>query len=375
MSVADAEQITESLQSYKYDCSSGPLWCVRLLPVENNNTLSVPSADLDEEVERFPHCYYLFLGFHHIIGDAIGFIKICGELISLLDDMIDGVDISDEGQQLGIFDTHEEFEQLLREYEDDATKEACMMELEAEKRQTSILADTLKVPEGTERKTLLLTKIWDPITSSRFFKRCKEEGVTVSSCFVALMNLALADILASRGVVQDTYSFFILAVVNLRRYWKSDDRQNLCAYNNTPTIHTKAYSSLRKSQFWNYVRSVHRSFQENLKEEKHLHFTANKKYSHRQHELAFNNIGDVTTVLARGKRNVQVTFIERSHSFHNTRCNWIHISQTLRGCFINTLQYNSAFLPDEVAAEYSDNISRYLKEMVVHTDESCSSKY
>lgn len=177
ISNADDDELIECLHTYKYNCTTGPLWCVRLRPVEASTFLSVPSVCLEGDHEtKFPHCYHLFLGFHHSIGDATSCMEVCGTLVSLIDDVLAGSVVDDE-VQIGSFDINEEFEQLKSRYRAQIhiteQKDALKMESELGMGHTSKLVDVLHVPDGTERKTLTLTQIWDPTTTSNFFRRCK----------------------------------------------------------------------------------------------------------------------------------------------------------------------------------------------------------
>lgn len=362
----DADEITECLHTYIYNCSTGPLWCSRLLPVQASSFLSVPSSCLEEDVEtRLPHCYYLFLGFHHSIGDATGFTQICGTLVSLMDDVIAGNRISDE-VQLGNFDPHEEFEHLLDSYRNQSQVVASEEEENSGMRQRSALVDILHgiVPDGTERKTLNLTQIWDPATTSHFFKRCKEEDVTVNSGYVALANMALADVFVKRGVVQDTYNFDNFLIVSLRRYWSDVTSENLAVYTSATGAVIETSLQLSKEQFWDLCRSVNKSFHENLRADKYLPLLANRRIGRAQSDHSFNNMGDVTKVLAKGQKNVQIALIARSATIHNSDFIWEHSFQTFKGCLINTFIYNNGIVPTDVAKEYTDNLRKHLRKMI-----------
>lgn len=365
LSEGDVEQITERLHSYTYNCATGPLWCVKVLPVDSSKCLSIPSISFD----RNYHCYNLLFGCHHSIGDTTSLMKVYGTLVSLIEDVMDGVRVDDD-TQVGVFDVHEEFGKLMERYrrqtEASSERENVSNKDTTEIRKTSVLTDVIQVSETTEKKTRSLTQSWDPLTTCKFISKCKEEGVTVNSGFVALANVSLVDILANRELIQDSYDFHNVLVVNLRRYWVNESsKQYLGACISATSPHITTNLEFNKDQFWDFVHSVNQIIHESLKPETFLYTLAQRKTFERQNDITINNMGDVTDVIERGKRkNVRVTFFTRSTSIHNTNNIWDLSCHTFNGCFINTLLYNTGFIPDQVAEEYMSNISKHLKDMI-----------
>lgn len=360
----DVDEVTECLHTYKYNCSSGPLWCARLLQA----THSWPRDSLEAQLQPdFPHCYYLLFGFHHVTGDAASYIKLCGTLVSLLDDVIGGRDINDE-DQIGNFIVNEEFDQLKQRYKeaevekDTEQKQTDEKKLDWCEEKTSILADILQVEDKTERKTLLITQTWDSSMTSQFFKKCKQEGVTIHSGFTALAKLALADFLSTRGVIRDSYQISSKHLVSVRRYWESDSPLNLCCYTALLPVFINIPSSLSKSQFWDLARSINENLQNSLKADQFLR--PRKKLAGHQFDVTFNNIGDVTATLSRGGPNVQAASVVRSATIHNLNIIWDHGLQTFKGRLIHSLKYNSGIIPSEAAQEYLSRVHVHLHEII-----------
>lgn len=188
--------------------------------------------------------------------------------------------------------------------------------------------------------------------------------MTVTSGFVALVNMALVDVFVKRGIVQDAYTFYNFVLARARRYWTADFPQRLGVYIWPLICPIETESRLNKERFWDFARLISQTLHEQLTEEKALPVIANGIIWKGQPDHAFNNMGDVTKLLARGKNDILVAFIGRSTSITATFQIWEHILQTLKGCLIHTLKYNTGIIPDEVAVEYTDNITKHLKEVI-----------
>lgn len=306
--------------------------------------------------------------------------------------MIDAKPVNLDGQ-IGQFIVLEELERLLEQRflvsssqpgEGSATEEA-----EAKKKNNSLFIDVLRGPENTEKRTGLLTRIWDCETTSRFFQRCKEEGVTVNSGLTALGNVALVELLLqdkeellqedATALPHDScYTLKTSHRIDLRRLWPPVDGAPpatiLGCHVAIIFIPSETPRKANPTQFWNYARQVHKNIHRHLKREDVIEgFAASLKHGVPACDVRYNNMGNVTSLLMNEKeatsslntgKRIELVELVRSSRIHNTNIVWGHNVHTYEGCFSHTLRYNTRCVTADLAAKYQKAIMDHLQEII-----------
>ncbi|KAK4305748.1 hypothetical protein Pmani_022373 [Petrolisthes manimaculis] len=388
---SELHQVMDCLRMYRYNSFTGPLWCARL--VHETAKLDATQAKLPHPISSeepcsqtapdvtFSHTSHLFLGFHHGIVDGVTIMKICGLLASLLDDVIAGEEIDDE-DQLGFHVSNEETEKVVQEHREKLSANPELMqklkkEMELRDNWKTLLKQIHKSEVGEEKSLHIEQKLDEEVTG-KFISRCRSEGVTIHSGFMALAHWALIDVLASNGLDQNVYSIYACHVVNVRRYWQSNSSCALgCHLINSLTLYTDVPSSLNKDSFWDFARMVHGDVQGNLKSGKILDEEAYGSLTPQMVDLDqfldfslpadiyASNMGDVTGLVVQGKeKHVRVSDILRSVSLHKRDSTCSHLFHTFRGCLINVLDYNTRFVSTSIAQSYANGIFSHLAEVI-----------
>lgn len=370
VTVEDAHQ---KCLTYQYDIKTGPLWFAKLKP-------DSPSMDGVPNMAGFPYMNTVFLGLYHGITDGYSNMKICGFLIQLLEDVIACNPFNDE-EQLGICVSGEKTQQMVDEQfravkADSKYKEKMMEEFQASQK-TCLLASL--IPEGAgekKPKTRMVLRNLDTDASSTFFKRCREEGVTVNSAFTALSSVAMVDILVEGGIDQDTYRISSNHVVNARRYWGGDTSEYLgCHALPTNPVAVDTPRSVG-AKFWDYARVLHREFQRTLETDKAVHIEAMKQIcrsenpdsgalsKQSQFDFCVTNMGDVTALVTEGGAHVQAVHVLRCTAIHPVPNLWAHFLHSFRGRLINVLAYSTENINEEMAENFCNKVFQHLHDAV-----------
>ena len=85
ISEVDSQKEIERMTSKKFDEENGPLWRVTL-QYETDKSKIIPELEED----NYSHQHSLFFAIHHSITDGYSTTRICGWLLSILNDVISG---------------------------------------------------------------------------------------------------------------------------------------------------------------------------------------------------------------------------------------------------------------------------------------------
>ncbi|XP_037790287.1 uncharacterized protein LOC119585685 [Penaeus monodon] len=374
----DVQSVIDGLRQYRYDVSSGPLWCCRLL---YDVTTDAAEMDIPEGLEHMTH---LFLGFHHGLHDATSNIQVCGWLIDILNDLIAGVPVDDD-IQLGNFTSHEQTNRLVAEKKkilevNQNLKTELVYERAAKISGLSLLRMINPVPLGSEKngKSLHLKHMLDRPTTGRFLKKCRAEGVTAHAAFTALANVALLDILREKGILLDDCIITSSHVVNNRRYWRDPVPDSMGCHVCFPLLDLQTLTPQNASQnFWTYARSIHMDLKKQLDSGKPLLQTAlnncspNQDYSEYYQvtktglsNYSTSNMGDVTPMISQERENVRLTYFYRTISVSHSSNTLSHVMHTYRGYFIYVMDYNTGTVQTKTAERFCQKIFTHLDKVL-----------
>lgn len=364
------EDIRESLQAYRYDLMKGPLWCVKLL----SEPPSSPVVPEGVDMTKFCHVYTLFLGLHHGITDGNSNMRICGFLVQILEAVLGRKDI-DDAEQLGVYVSDERTQQLQKEYvasleADPELRSKVVDEIQSRYGKYSLIKSTFKGVGEKVAKTGVLEMNLDADSTIAFIKRCRAEGVTVNSAFIAATSVSVVDLLVDGGLEQDTYEIRSDHVLNARRYWAGDTSQYLgCHLLPLMPVVAKTPRNIT-GKFWDFARSVHQELQKKfneggpLLEEAGRHFmSANADFDPTfQYEFCLTNMGNVTNLVTEGGDNLQALHVIRTVAMNTVPCTWSILLHTFRSRLILALTYNTSFVNSEMARKFCDGIFYRIRE-------------
>ncbi|XP_064101681.1 uncharacterized protein LOC135212175 isoform X1 [Macrobrachium nipponense] len=219
---AGPEDMRDLLQTYQYNSEEGPLWCARLLSGEMDDPLA-----LDKEL---PYNFHVFIGVHHGITDGFASMKVFGGFIRILNDVIDNKSVCDK-EQIGYFvpdsETEKRVSAKISAIQNDPTlKQDLISRAEDKGIGMPLLLKVEPPPEG-EDKTCNITHVLDKATTKRFIDKCRAEGVSFHSGFVALTNVATVSFLVENQYIKDVYRMCNGHLINLRRYWPAERSDSL----------------------------------------------------------------------------------------------------------------------------------------------------
>ncbi|XP_053649921.2 uncharacterized protein [Cherax quadricarinatus] len=373
----DASSVIDCLRTYRYNSTTGPLWCARLMSDVSSHKTS-PILPDDSSVS-FPHLHQLFLGFHHGIVDGFTVMKICGLTVTLLNDVISGNPINNE--QLGEHVSPKQTMELVLARKalieaDPELRKKWVDETKILQEKKSFFNQIYQRPKEIEEKSLHVERELDESTTKRFFNTCRAEGVTVHSAFTALTNEAFIDLLVENGIVQDTYSICNGHLVNMRRYWKGDVSRSLGCHILYPVLLRMDTLRNISDTFWDFARSVHQELQRNIKDGKIIEAEAFRMINNVKIELDLDslpadgsdyhisNMGDVTALVTEGGDHVKVTRLLRSISIHKMPSSCSHIIHSFRGKFMYVLDYNTRNVSTEIADNFCNKVFSNLLKVI-----------
>lgn len=185
---SDQLKVQEELMNRQFNNSEGPLWCARLLQQDSCGSSTSPGL-----ADAFPHSRSLVLANHHGIADGTTNNRMMNIFLQILDDVIAGKAI-DDTEQLGELASGEETEALLETMKQKLNKDENLLKqtsVEMEKRHEAekLIPLAFPQPEDPNYTTKIVTENLDEETTTRFLRRCKQEGVTVNSGFVILSTV------------------------------------------------------------------------------------------------------------------------------------------------------------------------------------------
>lgn len=362
VSTADVDKVTDVLHSQHYP-AEGPLWRARLVPVATPRYHPQHLSSFHHDLHRtFPHCYHLLFGFSHDMGDGHTYIRISAAFAHILDHVLSGEEVDED--QIGSFHLNEEYDTKAREYvarfdTDEAWRNECISKSHQTK---SLLSHILSPCEDRPRRTVLYTQTLDQATTTRLREKCRAAKVTLSSCVAAAGNLALVDMLAEKGVMQDTYAISNTHLINMRRTWpKGTTEHAFGCYLNLSKRHLFETPRISNDdQFWQYAKDIHDKFHGFMNDDQFIQKamfylwcwnTENIQYL--ASDVIYNTRGDLTQKFE-GTKEITVTNLLNSTGIHNSGLVWEHTFGTLRGRLSHTIKYNTSLVTEATVHRCSD---------------------
>ncbi|XP_068217334.1 uncharacterized protein [Palaemon carinicauda] len=355
------EDEQDKLTLHTYNSNDGPLWCVRILPLERT------SQSLEDIQKEFPHHYALIFGIHHSVSDGTTNVKICNLLCNIMNDLLGGL-VIDDNDQLGEITSDVEVlelydEELVRLKENPELCAEIKRELEGAKVRP-LIRHVCKVPADVPVMTKSVTALFNSEISNRFYMKAKSKGVSLHSALATLINLSFVKILQEHGINQDEYNFRTGHDINIRRYFSSENSSRSLGIN-VPLFGYRSQSVVPNDLlpiFWETAKQFNEKFQADLSSRKVLTYSAyrimNGNINQNFKEIlkadgdpdyyyTISNMGNLSGVLYEEDQNISLKKLTRFCSLRNGTsflCIFIH---TFRSQLNLTFAYSTQFLTRE----------------------------
>ncbi|KAK3867830.1 hypothetical protein Pcinc_026737 [Petrolisthes cinctipes] len=260
----EAHTMTEELGTCTYNNieSDGPMWKARLLKNESNVNSSRKELEND-----FPHKRTLLIANHHSISDGTSNSQIMECLFQVLNDIIAGKDTNDI-KDVAEYKGFDEWQEVIDDYNaklknDPEKLNALLEEYSTSSPEGPLFSRFLTLPEDVPYKTRFIETYFDLDTSNRYVKKCKDNGITVNSAILSLINVSFVDFFRESGLELEEYNLTSENTVSTRRYLPKSMSKivgphiSFCLFNFVTTPRSK-------NSFWNFAKEVHRNYIEFL---------------------------------------------------------------------------------------------------------------
>ncbi|XP_045599956.1 uncharacterized protein [Procambarus clarkii] len=370
----DVMSVYCKIQSLPYQMSRGPLWRARLVPLP----------------PRSPGRYeaVLVIAAHHCITDGLTNMQVCRETLQILNAIMSGrqhkvlprlVIPSLAEEQLTLLDWLCAFKYFCRKI---------YGSLFTNYNTKLYFNGALQQPATRLAITKVLHKEYTVETTRLLLLRCKEARVTVHSCIVAAVNLALLSV-AQKNSTNQLEEALINGVncINMRRYYPQE-------YKESPGCHISLEEQERlirssdassKENFWCLANRLNGDLRKSLNVDKipiknyplyrlstlilHINYlltSLGRKHRTDSHFVT-TNMGDLRDLLP-GKYDgpVEITNLLRSVSSELTGNPFTVVFHTFLERFMISLDYYTTKVTDEVAELFFSTLTNYITNIAHH---------
>ena len=359
----------EKLGVHHYDSQNGPVWCVRLIQKEHTD-----SCPVDEVHKDFLHQYHIFFGFHHAITDGYSNIRICQHFLTLLNQVIGQESINDE-IQLAEYFGNELSDYILNKVKEDTIKNDNMNDILNHYQNlfdhATYFSKIQPQPEVSNLRTMNYQRALDVDKTIKLLKTAKENKVSMHSCLTAICDIALIELLTRHGVNEDEYKFLFNHVINKRIYWKTDASRRFGPHFGQ-LILMNTIKKETESNFWQYVKDIHKEFQEAISNLRPFQFELVRENIMSKptpiqkppyFDEGINNMGNLTGILEEGGNHVQICSLHRTTSIHAINGNNAHVFQTFRGRLFYGYDFVNRIQTPKIAEEYVNIIFKKMENV------------
>lgn len=375
---ADVAEVANEMSRYTYK-SEGPFWAARFLPwspkhAEYVTKTSAVGGEMPEEhEEKGRHVSHVVFSLHHGITDGYSTHRIMGHFLRLLNAHLDGSPL--RNSQLDKFIDCQEEEAVKAEVEkayranESLLKDRC--EILYGEMEKTLIEKVYPVAAGLPERTESLVHVVDKGTTSQFRRRCKEEGVTFTAAFSAVVHGAIMKLISDH-VSGESAKILSTQTINCRRYFKNNATALGCGMNLFATTVDTPRTIL--TDFWPFARRFNKEMKYLIETKacydtevlptitgqncsllelvNHLTGSPLPPLSY----FATANMLDVTHELGDVGQHVRLQFYDRLTSIHKFQECWTSAFQTLRGELLHSMQYNHHLLDDEAAKKLNQSI-------------------
>lgn len=379
------ESTFQELKEKSFPSFTGPLWRVR---ITSGAEINPTNFDVKKIPSGFIFEHKVLISLHHSITDGFSSLRICGHFINLLDDVLEGREIDDSVQVAEFSDgdknSQEVMTTIMKKFQEHPEeRENALQEYDDFQKMKVLLLDAYPVADRqVTHQTLYLRNDFDQETTKKFLAKCKANNVSFHTGFFTAVQVAVVELLKDAGIFQDTFEISSKHVVNSRRFWNKEVDADVQFGANIAALPVNfTVPSDWQKIFWTTITKEHHLlFMTRLNDFK-AQMNMICRYERMMPFMSFeispsqyydtNNMGDVTAVLsgavAKSNRerdatvHVVISDIVRSTSTHDRGVICSHVTQTLRGRLLHSMDYNIQYMDTEIANKYVQKVSEVVK--------------
>ncbi|XP_018008897.1 uncharacterized protein LOC108666520 isoform X2 [Hyalella azteca] len=373
----------ELLLKKKFNFEDGPLWFVRLVKINNNDSTNTPVVN--------PEAKYRFVclfGFHHNFSDGTTNMKFCNVFLNVLNDVLQGkpIDMKVEAHLSEPF--HDRMAVRLKKY---WSTHAWMVTYFCKRfykgvikygRYTSNYTDHFKQPVNDEASTRIIPRELDETTTSRLMARCKQEKTTLNNAFTAAANIALYKLMLEHNPTLESTCFGGIQTVNMRRYWTKEQAKDACGCH-ISTLDVDIPTDKKDiDNFWAYSRRIGNIMHDELNVSKRgiklmlvsarlrliLQINTLMEYigypSMNDNHFCVTNMGDIGKQFPGTGEVVDAIRLLRAVTCHYMPNLCQHTLHTFRGRFCYSLDYYPQKMERANAIIYADAVLKTLTDAI-----------
>ncbi|XP_037799362.1 uncharacterized protein LOC119594374 [Penaeus monodon] len=353
-----------------YDMSRGPLWRARLVP-------------MPEESRDGLHKAALLISVHHCITDGVTNVVLGRDLMRVLNASMMGTadDVPFRAVIPALPDAlfkrydwiyvfkyfwKKLFDTFIRNYN-----------------QKLYFKGILPQPETRFATTKVIMDEFSAEATQRLVQQCRDAGVTVHACIVAIANIAIFRVAQQRAKGRiDSALINTVNCINMRRYFPPENKESLGCHISLEETELLIQSAdfTDKDSFWALVKRIYDDLQDSLNVHHtpaknsplfrpsslifHINYelTRRARQNRTHSHMITTNMGNLQHLLPGkyGDGPVEITRILRSVSSALTGHGCTLTFQTFVGRFMISLDYYSNKMTDDVAQQFFTNLNTYI---------------
>lgn len=374
----------ETMLKKRFDLENGPLWFVRYVKIDNNDTSNTTVVN-DQAKSRFV-CLF---GFHHNFSDGTTNVKFCNIFLNVLNDVILGRPTDMKVEAKLAEPLHDRMADKM--ISDNFISSSLWLMYHFCKRFykgiisyghfISNYTDHYQQPVEIEATTRLIPGELDEETTTRLLSRCRKEKTSLNSAFTAAANLAFYKMVLNCDSTIESTHFGGIQTINMRRYWTKEEAQDSCGCHISTLDVRVATDKKDFNDFWSYARRVQHQMDNELNVTKRgirlmpigerlriiLYTNSLLEWagfpSTNDNHYCITNMGNLSKSFPGSGDVVEVTKLMRSVSCHYMPNLCQHTLHTFRGKLCYSLDYYTQKMEREHAKLYAKTVMETLTEV------------
>ena len=299
--------------------------------------------------------------------------------MNILNSVIAGDDVDDSKQLCCLTDTEtctgETVMKIMGEWQSNPEEKVKMWETFGKmKSSTPLLLETFPQKDKTVRpETLTLRHDFSKDQTRTFLDLCKQQKMSCHAAFFTAAQIAVIEMLQTRGVQQEKYDFVTNHTINNRRYYSENiDSSNHFGLSISVLPTEFKLSNDAKEHFWDTCQEYAKTFSSGIQEthslklslylvERYLANPALMAEAPKEYFIT-SNMGECTDIItgnfakteleAEEEKQAIVTDITRRVSSHSEGIILSHVLQTFKGKLLYSMDYNVHNISTEDATFY-----------------------
>ena len=374
----------EVLLKSKYDLENGPLWFVRFIKLNINDSFMATKVNPDSKCR-----FICIFGFHHNFSDGTTNMKFCDVFLKTLNNVVLGKEV-DMKVEAKLVEPHQDRIADKLRVTEFIRSNCILLYVFCSRFYKGIIsyghfiknyARHYPQPEGRDASTRIIPNELDEATTTALLQKCRTEKASLNSAFTAAANVALYKMVLKHNPTLDSTQFGGIHTINMRRYWTKEQAENSCGCHISTVDVQLPIQREDLTNFWSYARQVQKTMDKELNVDKRcikllpiaerlriiLYINSFLQYvsmpSTNDNHFLVTNMGNLSKLFPGTGEVVEVTKVMRSIACHYMPNLCQHTIHTFRGKLFYSLDYYTQKMEREHALLYAQTLTDTLKEI------------